>query len=305
MLDLQKIKALAEKTQEQFSGKFGFAFHDFVSGESCSINGEEKFPIASVFKVFVLAELYRQVAEGKIDLEQKMVLEEKYRSTGSGLLASMTLGDVLSVYDFAMLMMAVSDNTATNVIFDIIGGKDAIRQNVLEPLGLKNTHVDFNCTDLMKKYYWITPDMNFDQINARSANGTDRNNPWFTCSMGEGDWSSPDDMTVMLRTLCEGRWVDKKTSDAVLAVMRKCQNATRITKYLPYSAKTAHKTGSLDRVMTDTGVVTTEKGAYAFTFFYNGNTADEEEYTAAFKGFRAEELCAQLSKAVYDVYMER
>ena len=85
--------------------------------------------------------------------------------------------------------------------------------------------------------------------------------------------------------------------------MRKCQNATRITKYLPYSAKIAHKTGSLDRVMTDAGVVSTPKGSYIFVFFYNGNTADAEEYDAAYKNFRSEELCAQLSKAVHDIYV--
>ena len=303
MNNIPEIKSLALQTQQQFTGKFGFAFYDLKTGEGCSVNGGELFPIASAFKIFVLAELYRQVAAGQIDLDAKMVLEEKYRSGGSGLLASMSAGDVLSVYDYAMLMMAVSDNTATNVIFDLIGGRDAIRKNVLEPLGLAHTHVDFNCTDLMGKYYWITPDMTLDQINARSANGTDRGNPWFTCDMGEGDWSSPDDMTVMLRTLAEGRWVDEKTSAAVLGVMRKCQNATRITKYLPYSAKIAHKTGSLDRVMTDAGVVSTPKGSYIFVFFYNGNTADAEEYDAAYKNFRSEELCAQLSKAVHDIYV--
>ncbi|MDO5445853.1 MAG: serine hydrolase [Eubacteriales bacterium] len=303
MADISEIRALAEKTQSQLSGKFGFAFCDLNSGEECSINGGETFPIASAFKIFVLAELYRQAAAGMINLKEKIVCDEKFRSGGSGLLASLAPGTVLTVYDYAVLMMSISDNTATNIIFDRIGGRDAIRRNVLEPLGLNCTHVDFNCTELMNKYYCITPDMSPEQVNARSANGTDRNNPWFTCEMGEGNWSSPKDMTVMLRTLFEGRWVDKETSDAVLAVMRTCQNSSRITKYLPYSAKTAHKTGSLDRVMTDAGVIVTSKGAYTFTFFYNGNTASAEEYDAAYKNFRSEELCALLSKSIFDVYM--
>lgn len=281
------INAVKEEAKDA-GGTLGFAFYDFRSGESCYLNGDTPLPLASVFKIFLITELFREVDEGKISLDDRVKITKENASPGSGALKRLKDGVELSLHDCAVLMMMLSDNTATDVLFHIVG-RDNIKENILIPLGLEKTKIDWDCTTLLKKVRSVSPR---------------RNSPFYLCETEENDQSTPRELTVMLRALHDATILSRETSDKILSLMRPYPDCARLEKYLPVGTKVARKTGSLDRTANDAGIVFTDRGDYAIVVLYNGNTAPADEYNRERKRFMAEELIAKISLAVYRIYTE-
>ena len=106
------------------SGDFGFYARDLRTGRTLARRATESFPTASLIKVAVLVELQRQAAAGTFSLTEMsdaIVLRDANRVGGSSLLRHLSAGIRLPVHDWAFLMMQVSDNTATNVLIDLVG----------------------------------------------------------------------------------------------------------------------------------------------------------------------------------------
>lgn len=279
MTKTEKILAVVQKWQNTVTGKLGFAYFDFNTGESCCLHEDIPFPTASVFKVFVLAELYRQAEAGVIKLDDVLHVDPATVSGGSGALKRFRHPSDLTVYNLAVLMMMISDNTATDILFGLVGWEN-IQNNILTPLGLTNTQVHHNCDEL---------------IRCVKTTASRWEKPGLNCT-------SPRDMTNMLRSLHDATLLSKESCEEVLELMRPYPQHHRLEKYLPHGTKVRRKTGSLDRVANDVGIVFTEKGDYVIAVFYNGNAASEEEYRRESKKLMAEELIARVSEDVYSIH---
>ena len=112
--------------------------------------------------------------------------------------------------------------------------------------------------------------------------------------------TSPEEMVKMLLAIYNNDFLDKKSCDEMIDIMKRCQTNERIPKLLPKIAPVAHKTGSLVKVANDAGIVYTEKGNYLLVLFYNGYHATDEEFKPNTKGHLGDYLLAQLSKEIYD-----
>src|SRR5438128_3889348 len=121
-------------------GKVAIAVKHLVTGESYSLNADEPMPTASLIKLAVMIEVYQQVAEGKIKLTDPLTLRKEDKVAGSGVLTGyFTDGLTFPLLDAVRLMIAVSDNTATNLVLDKIGiGATAER---MEAWGFPNTKI--------------------------------------------------------------------------------------------------------------------------------------------------------------------
>ena len=295
MKKTERILEAVERVRQGYTGDFGFAFYDFTTGEECYLLKEKAMPTASVFKIYLLTELFRQAEAGIISLDDRIEVTPETASPGSGILSRFHHRADLSVYDHAVLMMALSDNTATDRLFELVG-RDNILENVIRPLGLKATKVDLDCTQLIWNFY-------HDATTGARINGY--NNVWFRCETELSDCSSPEDMVTILRALHDATLLSREASEGVLALMDPIPQKARIAKYLPKGVRAARKTGSLTScLLNDAGVVYTPKGDYAIVTFYNGHVGSEEEYWSADCYRNGEELLAQASKAVYDIYMD-
>jgi len=278
-----------------FTGQLGFGFYDFTTGEECYLRENQPIPTASVFKIFLLAEIMRQDREGILSLADRLEVTPESASPGSGILSKFAHRVDLSVHDAAVLMMALSDNTATDMLF-ALAGRDNIKKNILDPLGLTRTKADLDCTDMIRSYFR-------DPVTDEKISGW--NNPWFRCETEIGDCTSPRDMITMLRALHDGTLLGREASDRMLALMKPNPARARIGKYLPVGVPVCRKTGTLHRgLCNDTGIVYTPKGDYALMIFYNGNLGTPEEYDSPLLNVRCDELLARISKAVYEIYME-
>jgi beta-lactamase class A len=105
-----------------FSGVLAVAARAEDTGELVTHEADRVMPTASVIKLAVLAEVFRQDAAGMLSLRENVALDEGNRAGGSGVLKDLSPGVVLPVLDYATLMIVVSDNSATNTLIDLVGG---------------------------------------------------------------------------------------------------------------------------------------------------------------------------------------
>jgi beta-lactamase class A len=121
---------------ENFSGVLAVAARAEDTGELVTLDPDRVMPTASVIKLAVLAEVFRQAQAGRFSLEERVPLGERNRAGGSGVLKDLSPGLALTVRDYATLMITVSDNTATNTLIDLLGGVDPVNRFVRGQLGL-------------------------------------------------------------------------------------------------------------------------------------------------------------------------
>ena len=120
-----------------FSGTLGVWAQTLDAGETIEWNPHDVFPSASTIKVPILYEVFKQAGEGRVRLMDRLTVQADDVVAGSGVLKDLTPGLGLSVRDFAVLMIVVSDNTAANLLVDLVG-IDAVNQS-LRALGLPDT----------------------------------------------------------------------------------------------------------------------------------------------------------------------
>ena len=135
-----ELKAKFERRVEEIAGRLdgvaGYLFVDLTSGEKIAHLEREVFPTASTIKLAIVYELFTQASEGRIKLDETMTLDRSQAVGGAGVLAEMGT-PTLSIRDYAVLMVTLSDNTATNVLIDRLG-MDAIGKR-MQMLGLGAT----------------------------------------------------------------------------------------------------------------------------------------------------------------------
>lgn len=302
-MDIKTIAEIAERYQKRSAAPFGFVFKDLKTGECVACRGDEVFPTASAFKIFVLAELYRSVAAGERSLNDRVELRDDMRSMGGGLLEIMDAGICPTLHDYALLMMTISDNTATDILMDVLG-KDNIRRNVLEALGLEKSRSDLTVREMIDHYYGLGGRSKEAYIAEHGALPDLHKSSWFACTEAENDQSTPLEMCRMLETLYRGEWVSPEVSAQVLDVMKLCQTNRRIPRLLPRGIAVAHKTGSFDRLNVDVGIVYSPAGDYILCTFYNGPLADREAFDRNVYRVDGEDLIAELSLEIYNAYTQ-
>ena len=144
--------AVAEEEQ-QLDGVLGVAVLDLNSGQQLLVRPDEVFPQASSIKIAVLAELYHQAQQSAHGVSGKATLKDRYvvRTADivpdSSILGGLTPGvSSLTNRDLATIMVAVSDNSATNVLIDRVGMDNVAR--LTESLGLAHTQLRRKMMDL-------------------------------------------------------------------------------------------------------------------------------------------------------------
>lgn len=128
----EKITRLAEG----FSGRFGVRFSGINTDFEYSRGAGELYSAASTVKLFCLGLLLQLCEANRLSLSQKIVLKPEYFEASSGamgergVLRELSFGDVLTVRDIAAMMIIYSDNSATNIIIDMIGGVEKIKEHL-------------------------------------------------------------------------------------------------------------------------------------------------------------------------------
>jgi beta-lactamase class A len=287
------------KETQGFEKVLGVAVKHLGTGETAVFNGGELFPTASVFKVPLIVELFRQSEEGKFSLDDKIVLFERNKVPGSGILKELSEGLEITIRDLSRLMMILSDNTATDLLVGLVG-KENINAT-MHGLGLNKTVVIANCRDIL-----------FDLVGANDLSDDEKTLSVYLekakAGTNKGSWSlgterndvtTPEEMNKLLGLLVEGKAAGQTSCEAILATMDKCQTGEyRIPKYLPVDkVKMTRKTGSLPGIRNDVGVITILA------------TGDKYSLSCLTKGaidvYAAEEVIARVSRNIYHYFANK
>jgi len=295
-MNIEAIRQIAEKYDAKTTGDLGLLFTDLKTGETVTVNPDKELPAASTFKVFLLAEFLRQCEEGKYNLMDRHELKEEFVSPGSGVLCDLLPGMNLTLMDYARLMMMLSDNTATDYLYSLTG-RDNIKKNVIDAFNLTKTKCDYPCKLLIETYFDPAHKVLEGERNWRNTDD-------YLCLTPENDSTSANDMAKVLKMAYDKTLFSSWVSEQMIDIMKRCHTNSRIPKELPRDVEVAHKTGTMDKVANDCGIVYTEKGDYIICLFYNGNVASQEEYDANIKGRFSDGLLAEISKEIYAAYME-
>lgn len=128
---------MLEQIADNFSGVLAVAARAEDTGEVLAHDWDRVMPTASVIKLPILAEVFRQDEAGDLSLHEPVTLDEANRVGGSGVLKDLAPGLTLPLIDYATLMITVSDNTATNTLIDRLGGVETVNRFMTEALGLE------------------------------------------------------------------------------------------------------------------------------------------------------------------------
>ena len=297
---LKRLEELFEKTAQTVTGPLGIGFYDLESGAEIYYNGETVFPMASVYKIFTLCELFRKQKAGTFSFEERYALKESDKCIGSGILEHIGEGAVLSMMDYTMLMMIISDNTSTSLLQRYAPAED-IRADLIEPLELRDTL--FVPGAGLCDYYGVTLE-EYKKTIAEGGRFHARNGSYFRCVEPKNKQSSARDMVKLLRLLAQGQLNDPDSDRKIIDIMLKCQTNARIPAKLPTGVRVAHKTGSIDHLANDCGIVHTHCGRYVLALFYNGNLASEEEYEGTSWTQMGDQVLSRLSAEIYQIYCE-
>ncbi len=122
---------------EQTGGTWGVVIEDLQSHERFTLNPDERFYAASIIKLPIMTAVFAQVYSGKLSFEQTIPLRQEDLVGGDGVLKHMSVGLPLTVHDLVTLMIIQSDNTATNVLIDLVGTEN-IRE-MMRKTGMHNS----------------------------------------------------------------------------------------------------------------------------------------------------------------------
>ena len=249
----RELEALAAA----FDGRFGFYAEDLASGAAAAVNAGQRFPTASVCKVPVMVELFRQAAAGELSLSERRRLGGPISTHGSGALSLVQDEPELTLLDYGRLMIAVSDNVATDMLMGVVGLENV--NATMEGLGFP----DLRTRSTMGRYHYAmvnmadrTPSLEADEEMMRRmrTEGLDHG-AWPYHDAPENNVASPAHMGGLLKALHQGQVVDAGASAQMVELLKSAANRTMLPRHLDPGVAVAHKYGSSGRIKGDAGLL--------------------------------------------------
>ena len=237
-----------------FQGTVSLYAKNLETGATVEIRGSEPVRTASTIKLPILCAVFDAVARGQAKWTDPLTVTAAEKVTGSGVIGSeLSDGVQLPLRDVTHLMIVLSDNTATNMVIERFGA-DMVNA-YLDRIGIATTRA-------MRK---IRGDgAVLAAASGFSAAGKLPENQKY--GLGK---STPRDMVTILEKLDRGEIVSPDASREILAVMKRCQDGTGIRRRMG-DIPVANKTGSLDALRSDLGIVYAKTGRIAMAITVDG-----------------------------------
>jgi beta-lactamase class A len=236
----QELQTNVRRSLRDFQGEIGFVIKDLQSGRTIVHNPDRRFPSASMVKIPIMAACYKAAEEGRISLQDVLKLERRDKVRGSGVLRAAPTGTPVTIEKLIDLMITDSDNTAANMLIDLLGF-DYLGQT-FKDFGLDRTNLSRKMMDFRSR-----------------ANGVE-------------NYTTPREMAGILEMIYRRTCVSPAASERCLDCLKRQRVNDRIPRYLPRTVAVAHKTGLEDKVCHDAGVLFTAKGDVLIAVLTEGNT---------------------------------
>jgi len=222
----------------RFKGKVSLFAKNLDTGAVYTFGGDDQVPTASTIKLAVMVEVFGRVAEGKAKWTDELELTKEKKVGGAGILPEFTDGLRLTLRDGVTLMMVLSDNTATNLVIDVLTA-DAVNAR-MESLGLKETR-------LMRRVFG----------GGESVDGRKEENKRF--GLGR---TSAREMVTLMEKLERGEIVSPAAAKEMLELMKREQGTNGIWRG-HWRVPRATKSGALDALRSNVGIIYHPRGRIA------------------------------------------
>lgn len=219
---LAQLQAALASVPDYAPGHVALQIQDLATGYTSGINANTVMPAASTIKIPIMVEVFRQMENGRFDLNRRVHLQAGDRDWGSGDICDARVGTGFTVSYLLTKMITVSDNTAANMLIRLVGRWNI--NHTMTDLGLHHTHL----ADYIRTQEW-------------SVRHTLR--------------TSPADMVKLLADMARHSLIDEWASNKMIAILEGQEINTLLPVPLPGDIEIAHKTGSFDDTLNDVGIV--------------------------------------------------
>lgn len=260
-------------------GTVGIAVRDLRNGETLELNGDTLFPMASTYKVAVAGKILSLADAGTLRFDEKLP----------------RLGTPMPVTTLLDLMLTRSDNEATDALVARAGGPQAVH-GWLQSLGIRGQRVDSNTAQLLARAKAVggAGDDADTGLSSRARDARDLPNIAFAAD--PRDTSTPRAMNDLLAVIQHGKALKKGSTAMLLGIMARCKTGkARLVAMLPPGTPIAHKTGTLNGLGNDTGIITLPDGRpIAISVFV---MKDHRGHAAR------DRIMAEVARAAYDYFL--
>lgn len=237
---------MKEKLLEQMNkleGKVSFIYKELNSQETISYQEDMKMKAASIIKIPIMVEVFRQIDSGMLNKDQTHQLKEEDKRPSCGALNRMHEGIELTIQDLCNLMIILSDNTATNILIELMGMEQI--NHSMDEMGLHITRLNR---------------LLFDR--EASAKGIEN----YICA---------SEIAGLLEKMYQGTLVSKEASAEMIDILKQQRLNGKIPFHFVEKIEVAHKTGEDDGITHDVGIV---YGEVPFLVCFLGNEVNVPKY---------------------------
>ncbi len=258
----QRLDSAIERIVRSVNATWGIYAKSIETGEEIAIDADRQMDTMSVIKIPLMVEVFQQIKDGRFTLADKYTLTKEDILPGTGIMRSLDPGAVLTVKDLITLMIIVSDNTATDVLYRMVGGVEAVNRR-MDALGLPKTRAP------APSRAW------FDALRAAPSAAD-----FHRAAKTPYGLSTPREIGLLLERMERGTLVDKAASDQMLQILRGQVYRSRIPR-LVSGFRIPHKTGDfLPHIANDVGVLesqgtTVVLSVFTANHFGSGDTIEE------------------------------
>jgi beta-lactamase class A len=257
---MNNVSTAIKKAREKFPGQTGVYFVDIESDLEIGFNGEEQFESASLMKLVVIAEVYRRIQIGEFELNHPLTLQPDQIVGGSGDLKDLEAGMSFPIGVLSEKMITQSDNTATQMLTDFLT-REKLNKSVRN-LGLTGTTIDRDIYDFA------------------------------AIEQGHDNYITAKDAAILMKQLARE---ELPGSAEIHVILERQQRNDMIGSGFPANVRVAHKTGELNGIVHDVGIVYAPRGSYVLALL-SDKVSDKE---------LAIQTWSELSQEILKLYQEQ
>lgn len=304
---LAHLEAEISRLAEAANGTVGVAAIHLETSRGVYLNRDVAFPMASTYKVPIAVQILTMVERGELSLDDLITVEQEdvYRTASaiSDLLDQPGL--ILSVRNLMELMLQISDNIATDILFRTAGGSQAITDRMTE-VGAGGIRVDRPTWAIIAGFVGrldISEDNRIypeEYLQLLMTARTEDEQAEFTQAFNRDprDHATPEAMATLLTKIWNKKILNAEHSELLVDIMYRCQTGeNRIKGLLPPGTPVAHKTGTIGETTNDVGIIDLPGGkGHVVTVVYIKESKLENNEAM-------EPVIAQISRAIHDYFV--
>jgi beta-lactamase class A len=272
------LKAGIERTTTSVKATWGIYVKSIESGEEIAIDAERQMDTMSVIKIPLMVEAFEQIKAGKFALADRYTVTAEDMRPGTGVIRSLDPGAVVTIKDLITLMIIVSDNTATDIMYKKVGGVEAVNRR-MDALGLKATRAPGPASDWFAALR-AAPSADAFHRDAKTPFGL----------------STPHEIGTLLEQMARKTLVSPQASEQMIQIMSGQIYRSRIPRYIN-GYRIPHKTGDfLPYIANDVGLLLADGRTIVISIFTANHFGDRD---------RIEEAIGDISRQIAEYFTYR